>query len=136
MFRFPLSDRHQLKERYKMSDFRRLLPFHVFPEEYKTVSYPESSVSLANILPHLTYCSMVWHFIRSSDKRELERLQEKGLRAVFKDKSSSYEDLQNKAKLVTLNNQRLQNIAILMFKVKHGICPTYISDLFNLQTTQ
>ena len=89
-----------------------------------------------NILPHLTYCSMVWHFIRSSDKRKLERLQEKGLRAVFKDKSSSYEDLLNKAKLVTLNNLRLQNIAILMFKVKHGICPTYISDLFYLQTTQ
>ena len=82
------------------------------------------------ILPHLTYCSMVWHFIRSSDKRKLERLQEKGLRAVFKDNSSSYEDLLNKAKLVTLNNQRLQNIAILMFKVKHGICPTYISDQF------
>ena len=79
-----------------------------------------------NILPHLTYCSMVWHFIRSSDKQKLERLQEKGLRAVFKDKSSSYEDLLNKAKLVTLNNLRLQNIAILMFKVKHGICPTYI----------
>ena len=79
---------------------------------------------------------MVWHFIRSSDKQKLERLQEKGLRAVFKDKSSSYEDLLNKAKLVTLNNQRLQNITILMFKVKHGICPTYISDLFYLQTTQ
>ena len=47
-----------------------------------------------------------------------------------------YEDLLNKAKLVTLNNQRLQSIAILMFKVKHGICPTYISDLFTLQTTQ
>ena len=30
---------------------------------------------------------MVWHFIRSLDKRKLERLQEKGLRAVFKDKS-------------------------------------------------
>ena len=89
-----------------------------------------------NILPLLTYCSMVWNFISSSDKRKLERLKEKGLRAVFKDKSSSYEDLLNKAKLVTLNNQRLQNIAILMFKVKHDICPTYISDLFNPQTTQ
>ena len=85
-----------------------------------------------NILPHLTHCSMVWHFIRSSDKRKLERLQEKRLRAFFKDKSSSYEDFLK----LTLNNQRLRNIAILMVKVKHGICPTYISDLFNLQTTQ
>ena len=42
----------------------------------------------------------------------------------------------NKAKLPTLYNQRLHNIATLMFKVKHGNCPTYISDLFNLQTIQ
>ena len=103
---------------------------NLIPEEVKLHMFQ------TNILPHLTYCSMVWHFIRSSDKQKLERLQEKGLRAVFKDKSSSYEDLLNKAKLVTLNNQRLQNIAILMFKVKHGICSTYISDLFYLQTTQ
>ena len=46
------------------------------------------------------------------------------------------EDLLNKAKLPTLYNQRLQNIATLMFKIKRAICPTYISDLFNLQTTQ
>ena len=26
-----------------------------------------------SILPHLTYCSLVWHFIRSSDKRKLKR---------------------------------------------------------------
>ena len=36
-----------------------------------------------SILPHLTCCSLVWHFIRSSDKRKLERLRERVLRAVF-----------------------------------------------------
>ena len=61
----------------------------------------------------------------------------KNKRLVCKDKCSTYEDLHvNKAKPPTLCNQRLQNIATLMFKVKHGICPTYLSDLFNLQTTQ
>ena len=33
-------------------------------------------------------------------------------------------------------NGPLKKTAILMFKVKHGICPTYISDLFYLQYTQ
>ena len=89
-----------------------------------------------NILPHLIWCSIVWHFIRSLDKWNLERLQEKVLRTVILDKSSSYEELLNNAKFATANNQRLQNIAFLMSKVKHGICPTYISDPFNLQTTQ
>ena len=89
-----------------------------------------------SILPHLTYCSLVWHFIRSPDKRKLERLQERGQRAVFKDNCGSYDELLSKAKLPTLCNRRLQDVATLMFKVKHGICPTYISDLFNQQRNQ
>ena len=43
------------------------------------------------ILPFLTYCHLVWHFCKASDTRKLERLQERGLRAVFKDNNSSYE---------------------------------------------
>ena len=31
------------------------------------------------ILPELNYCSIVWLVIRASDKRELERMQKKGL---------------------------------------------------------
>lgn len=41
------------------------------------------------ILPFLTYCHLVWHFCKASDTRKLERLQERGLRAVFKDNNSS-----------------------------------------------
>ena len=72
----------------------------------------------------------------ANTKMKLERLQEKGLRADFKDKCSTYEDLLNKAKLPTLYNQRLQNIAYSHVYSDHGICPTYISDIFNLQSTQ
>ena len=43
------------------------------------------------ILPHLTYCGMVLHFCSASDHRKLERVQERALRAVFRDKQSSYE---------------------------------------------
>ena len=50
------------------------------------------------ILPGLNYCLIVWLFIRASDKRKLERMQEKGLRAVFNDNTSSYENLMFKAK--------------------------------------
>ena len=47
----------------------------------------------AAILPHLTYCHLVWHFCLASDTRRLERVQERGLRALFKDKQSSYQQL-------------------------------------------
>ena len=48
------------------------------------------------ILPHLTYCRLVWHFCKASDTRGLERLQERGLRAVFRDTHLNYQQLLDK----------------------------------------
>ena len=47
----------------------------------------------AAILPYLRYCHLTWHFCKASDTRRLERIQERGLRAVFEDKQSAYEKL-------------------------------------------
>ena len=45
------------------------------------------------ILPYLTYCQLVWHFCKASDSRKIERLQERGLRAVYKDHHATYAEL-------------------------------------------
>ena len=82
----------------------------------------------AVILPHLTYCHHVWHFCRESDNRKLERIQERALRAVYCDKLSSYSDLL--ANLCTLKNGRIQDMAILMHKVKNNFRSGYITSLF------
>ena len=84
------------------------------------------------ILPHLTYCSTVWHFCRASDRRKLERLQERAPRTVFNSRSNSYENLLIRANLSTLYNRRLQDMGILMFKAKNNLLPKYLQDLFNL----
>ena len=55
---------------------------------------------------------------------------------MYKTRSASYQELLDRAKLPTLYNQRLQDIATLMFKVKHSLVPGNISDLFNLKNTQ
>ena len=73
------------------------------------------------ILPYVTYCHLIWHFCKSFDGRRLERIQERGLKAVHKDKHSTYERLLQKAKLPTLLSRRSQDICILMHKVKHNL---------------
>ena len=92
------------------------------------------SLYKSSILPHLTYCHLVWHFCKSSDCRKLERIQERALRAVYKSNSESYQELLNRAKIPTLYNRRLQDIATLMYKVKYGLVPTSVSDMFNCKT--
>ena len=64
--------------------------------------------------------------------RKLEKLQERAFKAVFNKKINvTCEELINLAKVNTLLNQRLQDIAILMFRVKHDLCPEYIQVLFH-----
>ena len=47
----------------------------------------------------------------------------------------SYKQLLKNAKLPTLLDRRLQGTPCLMFKVKHGLCPQNIQDLFLVKTT-
>ena len=89
----------------------------------------------AAILPHLTYCHLTWHFCRESDRRKLERIQERGLRAMFNDKQSGYEELLVKANLPSLYNRRIQDILILMYKVKFKLLRQRILDLLTLSTS-
>ena len=98
---------------------------NLIPEKVKLQLYQTA------ILPHLTYCSVVWHFLKAFDTHKLERIQEKALRAIYRDKVSSYEELLATAGLPTLFNRRLQDITILMFKVKKNLCPQYITNLRN-----
>ena len=57
---------------------------------------------LTAILPHLTYCQTVWHFCKQSERRKLERLQERALIAKFNYGTDTYEDLLSRVKLPSL----------------------------------
>ena len=53
------------------------------------------------------------------------------MRAIYCDRNATYEELLEKARLPTLSNRRLQDMAIFMCKVKTNLVPSYISDLFS-----
>ena len=86
-------------------------------------------------MPHFTYCSLVWYFSKASDRRKLERINERGPWTVYNDWSASYDDLLSRAKMTTLYNRRLQDIAIFMFKIKHGMLSSSVTELFNSSHT-
>ena len=84
----------------------------------------------------LTYCHLVWNVWKSSDSRKLERIQERALRAVFRSRSETYEQLLKRADLPSLQNRRRQvDIAILMFKVKNNLAPKKVLELFHTPYT-
>ena len=52
---------------------------------------------------------------------------------MYNTTADSYDTLLKRAKLTTLQNRRLQDILILMFKVKNKLVMNYISDIFNIK---
>ena len=92
---------------------------NIIPREDKLQLYKSA------ILPNLTYCHIVWHFCKASDARKLERIQEWALRAVYNDGNA-----REKRRLSSLENRRLQDILILMYKVKNSLAPEHVCNMF------
>ena len=91
-------------------------PRNMIPTKAKLEIYKSA------ILPHLIYCETVWHFCCSSDACKVERVQEQGLCAVYCSKCAT--------------NEELLKIAVILYKVKNNIAPSYIAELFNKNTSR
>ena len=85
----------------------------------------------SSILPYLTYSHLIWHFRKASDARKVERAQERDLRIAYNTHSLEYSNLLNRANLPRLQNRRLQDLATLMYKVKYGMVPSNVVDIFS-----
>ena len=91
------------------------------------------------IMPYLTYCHLICHFCKASDTRKVERIQERPLRIVYNSHSETYRymNLLDRAKLPSLLNRRLQDVVILMYKVKYRLVPDFpdfVCDIFSIKS--
>ena len=103
---------------------------NLIPTEAKLLLYKSS------ILPYLTYCDLIWHFCKASDARKVERVQERALRIMYNTHSVEYSNLLNRANLPSLQNRRLQDLATFMYKVKYGLVPSNVVDIFSVKPSK
>ena len=61
---------------------------------------------------------------------KINHIHERALRTVYDDYSSSFEDLLNKDKSVTIHQRNLQQLAIEIFKVKIVTASTIMKEVF------
>ena len=87
------------------------------------------------VLCHFQYCSVVWHNCSKTDVKKLERLQKRGLRYVFNDFEASYEELLDRANMCTLETLRWRAMVVTVYRILHGLAPTYLSDLISVKHT-
>ena len=80
------------------------------------------------------YCSLIWHFCSTKNKNKLESILKRALRCALDDKTSSYDDLLEKANVCKLEVERLKILAVEVYKILHSLSASYLSKyvVFNV----
>ena len=89
----------------------------------------------AFIESQFSYCPMIWMFCYSRRlNTRINHIHERGLRIVYQDYSSSFAELLKINGSVCIHHRNVQLVAVEMFKVKNGLCPEIMKDIFQLNT--
>ena len=66
------------------------------------------------------YCRLVWMFHSRKLNKRINKLQERSLRIIYGDDTSSFEEVLIKDESVTIHNRNIQALALEMYKVKNN----------------
>ena len=76
------------------------------------------------------YCPMIWMNHSRALNNKINRIHERALRLVYRDKKSTFEELLNKDISVKFHIKNLQVIVTEMFKVKNKLSPEIMNGAF------
>ena len=88
------------------------------------------SIYTSFVVSTFEYAPVVWFFCGRANGKKLEKLQERALRIIYRDKVSSYDQLLENANVMPLDLIRLKYLAVETFKCIKGYNPKYLNDLF------
>ena len=101
---------------------KKILPFELRIDIYR-----------AFIAPHFNYCPESWHHCSERGCAKLEKINERALHFVTRDKSTTNETLLKQLNLLSPLNQRIVKMAIGVYKAIHGYkVPRGIGELLHL----
>ena len=81
------------------------------------------------------YCPLIWMSHSRNLNNRINRIQERALRIVYNDKNATFDELLEKDKSVTVHSRNLQILATEMFKVRNGLGPEILNDVFQINVS-
>ena len=79
------------------------------------------------IVSNLNYCYLVRYFTSRESINEMQKIQERALRFVFKDSKSDYDTLLTKCGVDSFRKSSLKTMAFEIYKILNGMSPEYLS---------
>ena len=84
-----------------------------------------------NFAPYFDYCSCVWASTSKGLSDKLQRLQNRSARII---KQANYEtrssDLLNELGWEKLEDRRINQLAVTMYKINNDLSPSYLKNIF------
>ena len=88
------------------------------------------------ILSNFNFCPLAWHFCTDKNSKKLEKVQERALRFVYDDYTSSYINLLEKALVLSLQIRRIRTMALETYKIVNKLAPVCLHDLVNVKNSK
>lgn len=88
------------------------------------------------ISSNLSYCSVIWAFANATNTNKLENTNKRALRFVTGNSNFSYDDICVQGRELRIKSRCTKAIAVTLYKVKTGMAPEYITDLFKPQASK
>ena len=89
------------------------------------------SVYKSTIEPYFDYCSTVWNSIGSELSSKLQRLQNRAARIITGARyTKRSKEVLSRLGWQTLKQRRLEQTAIMMFKISNKMTPNYLEEMF------
>ena len=87
------------------------------------------------LISQFNYCPVIWMCHSWALNNKINRLDERCLRIIYNNKTSTFEELQEKDNSVSINYKNIQALAIEMFKVANGVFQLREKSHYNLLYT-
>ncbi len=87
------------------------------------------------VYSNFNYCPLVWYFSSSKSLQKIEQLQERALRFLYNDHTSSYNNLLLKSDKCTMLIARQRILCIEIFKTVKQLNPPFMQNIFKLRSS-
>ena len=81
-------------------------------------------------MSNFSYCPLIWLFCSKGANSEINRTHKRALRALYGDYESTFEELLDKDKSLTIHKKNLQRLMVEIYKTIKHLNSAYMWEFF------
>ena len=82
------------------------------------------------VISQFSYSPLVWMFCSQNANNPIDKIQQRSLRLITNDKTSTFEHLLQENNEITTHQRNLQVLMVEVFKIINGFAPPIMEDFF------